>query len=37
MEDEDQEETTNEDCGQRARRLATLKEEKTKGEGPDRK
>ena len=30
MEDEDLEETNNEDCGQRARRLATLiKEEKT--------
>ena len=37
MEDEDLEETNNEDCGQRARRLATLiKEEKTKG-GQDRK
>ena len=36
MEDEDLEETNNEDCGQRARRLATLiKEEKTKG-GQDR-
>ena len=37
MEDEDLEETNNEDCGQRARRLAMLiKEEKTKG-GQDRK
>ena len=34
MEEEDLEERNNEDCGQRARRLATLiKEEKTKGQG----